>query len=120
MVALSIASIAVLTRHLGVVRFGEYTTVMSLTGIVTAITDAGMSSVGIREYAVRIGSDRDDFIRDLLGLRVVLTLVGTTLAAAFAVAVGYDSALVLGTVAAGLATVALAVQHTYSIPLYTR
>ncbi len=43
MVALSVLSAALLTRHLGVVRFGEYTTVLSLVGVISAITDAGMS-----------------------------------------------------------------------------
>ena len=43
MVALSVLAAALLTRHLGVVRFGEYTTVLSLVGVVAAVTDAGMS-----------------------------------------------------------------------------
>ncbi len=71
MVALSVLSAALLTRHLGVVRFGEYTTVLSLVGVVSAITDAGMSSVGTREFAVREGAERDALMRDLLGLRMV-------------------------------------------------
>jgi O-antigen/teichoic acid export membrane protein len=117
MVALSVASAALLTRHLGVVRFGEYTTVLSLVGIVSSITDAGMSTVGTREYAVSDGAERDALMRDLLGLRITLTAIGVLLVTAFALAVGYGTALLAGAVLASLGTVALVVQHTYTIPL---
>ncbi|MHB1810002.1 MAG: oligosaccharide flippase family protein [Solirubrobacteraceae bacterium] len=118
-VALSVLSAALLTRHLGVARFGRYTTVLSLVGVVAAITDAGMSTIGTREFAVRSGADRDALMRDLVGLRIALTMVGVLLAAAFALAAGYDASLLAGTVLASLATVALVIQHTYTIPLTT-
>jgi O-antigen/teichoic acid export membrane protein len=117
MVALSVISATLLTRHLGVVRFGEYTTVLSLVGIVTAITDAGMSTIGTREFAVRDGAERDALMRDLLGLRVTLTSVGVLLVAGFALAAGYDTALFVGAVLASAGTIALMVQHTHTIPL---
>jgi O-antigen/teichoic acid export membrane protein len=117
MVALSVLSAALLTRHLGVVRFGQYTTVLSLVGIVAAITDAGMSSLGTREFAVREGAERDALMRDLLGLRMTLTAFGVLLVTAFALAAGYSTALVLGAVLASLGTIALVVQHTYTIPM---
>jgi O-antigen/teichoic acid export membrane protein len=116
-VALSVLSAALLTRHLGVVRFGQYTTVISLVSVVAVITDAGMSNLGTREYAIREGRQREELMRDLLGLRLTLTLVGVTVAMAFALAAGYDTSLLLGTLAASLATAALVVQHTLSIPL---
>ncbi len=119
-VALSVVSAALLTRHLGVTRFSEYTTVISLVGVITSVTDAGMSALGTREYAMRTGADRDALMRDLLGLRVTLTLVGVLLATAFAVAAGYTPALVVGTVLAALSVVAVVFQHTLSIPLTTR
>ncbi len=117
MVALSVLSAALLTRHLGVARFGQYTTVLSLVGLVAAITDAGMSTVGNREFAVRDGADRDELMRDLLGLRIVLTTVGLVLVAVFAIAAGYDDALLWGAILASLGTVALVVQHTHTIPI---
>jgi O-antigen/teichoic acid export membrane protein len=117
MVALSVLSAALLTRHLGVVRFGEYTTVLSLVGVIAAITDAGMSSVGTREFAVREGAERDALMSDLLGLRIALTTVGLLLVTGFALAAGYDTALLLGAVLASLATIALVVQHTHTIPI---
>jgi len=116
-VVLSVLATALLTRHLGVALFGHYTTVISLVSVVSVVTDAGMSNLGTREYAVRVGADRDALLRDLLGLRISLTLVGVVLATAFALAAGYDTALLAGTVVAGLATIALVFQHTLSIPL---
>ncbi len=116
-VALSVLSTALLTRHLRPAGFSHYTTILSLVGVVAVITDAGMSNLGTREYAVSEGAERDALMRDLLGLRVSLTLVGVLLAFAFALAAGYDTTLLLGTLAASLATVALVFQHTLSIPL---
>jgi O-antigen/teichoic acid export membrane protein len=118
-VALAVVSASLLTRYLGVADFGHYTTVMSLAAVGAAVTDAGMSNIGTREYATQRGMERDTMMRDLLGLRVALTLVGVVLATAFTVAVGYDRMLVLGAVTASLATVALVFQHTLSIPLTT-
>ncbi|HEY2537299.1 MAG TPA: oligosaccharide flippase family protein [Solirubrobacteraceae bacterium] len=117
MVALSVLAAALLTRHLGVVRFGEYTTVLSLVGVVAAITDAGMSTIGTREFAVRDGAEQDALMRDLLGLRMMLTTVGLLLVVAFTLAAKYDTALLWGAILASLGTIALVVQHTYTIPL---
>lgn len=117
MLGLSVLMAAVLTRHLGVIQFGFYTTVLSVAAVVAAVTDAGMSNVGTREYAVLRGRSRDELMRDLLTLRVALTLCGVILTAAFALAAGYDQALVLGAITASLATAPLAFQHTLSIPL---
>jgi len=115
--ALSVLATSVLTRHLEVARFGQYTTIMSLVAIVGTVTDAGMANIGTREYAVLGSRERDALMRNLLGLRVALTLIGALLAIAFALAAGYDLALLLGALTASLATVALVFQHTLSIPL---
>jgi O-antigen/teichoic acid export membrane protein len=119
-IALSVISAAVLTRHLGRVSFGQYTTVISLAAVISAVTDAGMSALGTREYAMRSGAARDALMRDLLGLRVALTLIGVLIATGFAFVVGYPPALLAGTALAALAVVAMVFQHTLSIPLTTR
>ncbi len=118
-VGLSVISAALLTRHLGPARFSQYTTVLSLVNLVAVVTDVGMSNYGTREYAVLRGERRERLMRDLLGLRVTLTLIGVLLTIAFALAAGYEPALLVGTLAAGLATVAVVFQHTLSIPLAT-
>jgi O-antigen/teichoic acid export membrane protein len=117
MVALSVLSTALLTRHLGVASFGSYTTVLSLVAVVAYATDAGMSAVGVREFAVRTGSERDVLMSDLLGLRLALTAIGVLLVSIFALAAGYPPALLGGAVLASLGTVALVVQHTHTIPI---
>jgi O-antigen/teichoic acid export membrane protein len=116
-VGLSVVSASLLTRYLGLTRFGRYTTIMSLVSVVAVVTDAGMAALGTREFAVRTGKDRDEFMRDLLGLRVLLTLAGVALSMVFVVAAGYGLEFVLGTLLASIATVLLVIQHTYSIPL---
>jgi O-antigen/teichoic acid export membrane protein len=118
-IALSVVSATLLTRHLGVSRFGQYTTVMSLVAVVAAVADAGMSTYGIREYAIRHEPGRTALMQVLLGLRVVLTLAGVLLTVIFALAAGYDTALLIGAVTASLATIPLVFQHTLAIPLST-
>jgi O-antigen/teichoic acid export membrane protein len=118
-IAITVVSYALLTRHLGVARFGQYTTVTSLVALVAVVTDSGMSSIGTREYAVLEGDERQRMMRSLLGLRIVLTLIGVALTMAWSVAVGYSASLLLGALLASLATVVLVVQHTMTIPLTT-
>ncbi|HTA96357.1 MAG TPA: polysaccharide biosynthesis C-terminal domain-containing protein [Solirubrobacteraceae bacterium] len=116
-VAMSVLSTALVTRHLGPAGFSHYTTILSLVGAVAIVTDAGMSSLGTREYAVLAGTERDQLMRDLLGLRMVLTTMGVLASLAFALLAGYDTELLLATLAAGVATIGLVFQHTLSIPL---
>ena len=117
MMALSVLSAAVLTRHLGVVHFGQYTTVISLVAVVSTVTDAGMSVIGVREFSVRQDAERDELMRDLLGLRMTLTAVGVLLVGGFALAAGYGTPLLVGAVLASLGTIALVAQHTHTIPI---
>jgi O-antigen/teichoic acid export membrane protein len=116
-VVLSLIPAVLLTRYLGAVTFGKYTTVISLVTIVALVTDTGMTNLGVREYAVLEGDERDAVMRNLLGFRVALTLCGVLLATLFAIAAGYSAALLAGTVAASLSTVALVAQRTLSISL---
>jgi O-antigen/teichoic acid export membrane protein len=119
-VALSLIPVVLLTRYLGPGRFSQYTTVVSLVTVVSTVTDAGMSNLATREYAMLEAAERESRMRELLSLRVALTLVGVCLAILFAVLAGYSLALLAGTLAASLATVALVFQHTLSVPLAAR
>lgn len=114
---IALLGIALVTRHLGVADFGRFQTVMSLILVVGTFTDAGMLTLGMREYAQRSGEERDHLMRSLFGLRIGLTLAGIVVAAAIAVAIGYDRSLVLGTVLAGLGLVMIVAQTSLSIPL---
>lgn len=114
---LAIVAAALMTRHLGVVDWGRYVTVLSLVSIVGALSEAGMSAIGVREYSVLSGEERDRMMRNLLGLRLTITVVGIAAAVVFAVAAGYERVLVLGTLVAGLGLLFNSMQQTVSVPL---
>lgn len=114
---LSVASAAALLRYLGVADFGRYATVLSLVTIVAGLTEAGMTSVGVREWSIRDSDESRAMLRSLLGLRLVLTGAGIVLAVAFAYAVGYPRTLILGTALWGLGIVVQMAALTLGIPL---
>jgi O-antigen/teichoic acid export membrane protein len=116
---LAVASAIVLTRHLGVTSFGQYTTILSVVAVTGALTDLGMTSLATREYAIRQGRDREHLMRDVLGLRVLITSVSIVLAVGFALAAGYDRTRVLATAAAGIGLGLVSVQSTVAVPLFT-
>ena len=113
---LALASAPLLFRHLGVVDFGRYTTVLSLVAIVAGVTEAGLGAVALREYIVRTGTERERFMRTVLGARLVLSVAGVAVACLFAAVSGYGSTLVLGTALAGLGMVVAVYQGTLFIP----
>lgn len=113
----AVASIFLL-RYLGVDDFGRYVTVLSLMAIVSGITDAGLTAVGARELALRAqGEPRRRLLENLIGLRLVLTPIGVAAAVIFAIAAGYDSTLVIGTLLAGIGLVMINAQATLMLPL---
>lgn len=114
---LSVLSAALLTRHLGAADFGRYAAVFSLITIVTGLTDAGTLNIGVREHALRRGAEREAMLRQLLGLRLALTVAGVAAALAFALLADYDEAMVAGTLLAGAGLAVLVVQGTLAIPL---
>jgi O-antigen/teichoic acid export membrane protein len=107
-----------LLRYLGVVEFGRFMTVAALLGIVSGVTDAGLTTVGNRELALRpAGEERRRVLGNLVTLRLIFTPVGVVLAALFALAAGYDRTLVLGTLVGGLGVVLVNAQATAMQPL---
>jgi O-antigen/teichoic acid export membrane protein len=115
---LGIPTSVLLLRHLGVDGFARYATVVALLGIVSGITDAGLTAVGSRELALRPpGPERDRLLVTILGIRLVVTPVGVVLATAFALVAGYTHAMVLGTLVGGLGVVFVAAQSTLLMPL---
>jgi O-antigen/teichoic acid export membrane protein len=104
--ALAAAASVLLLRYLGVADFGRYVTVMSLIGIVTGLTDLGLTLVGQREYVLRESeASRRELVATILGVRIVATPIGIALAVVFAVGAGYGHTLVLGTLVAGCSLV---------------
>jgi O-antigen/teichoic acid export membrane protein len=112
----AVASIFLL-RYLGVVRFGQYTTVVAIITVVQGVTDAGLGVVGQRLYVHADVERRRTLLADLVGMRLVVTPIGIALGALFALVAGYPNALVTGTVLAGIGVVLAVVAATLTIPL---
>jgi O-antigen/teichoic acid export membrane protein len=115
--ALSVVSAAVLFRALGVEDSGRYVTVFAIVSLATAVTDAGLATIGLRELSAHAGDRRERFMRSLLGARLALGLVGVLLALAFTQLAGYGSMMVAAAALAGLAVLLQIVQQTLTIPL---
>jgi O-antigen/teichoic acid export membrane protein len=109
-VLLSVGSAALLFRHLGVTDGGRYVTVLSLVALFGGLTDAGLAGIAVRELVRTEGTKRREFVRSLLGLRIVLSVLAVAGATAFAAAVGYPSAMVAGTALVGLGLLLSGVQ----------
>lgn len=117
-VAIGALTAVLLTRSLGVVDFGRYGTVAALLAIVSTVTDAGLTAVGSRELAVLpAGPRRDELLRQLVGLRIVVSFFAVLAAAGFAVVVGYDRTMVWGTLLGGLGVLLVNTQATTMMPL---
>jgi O-antigen/teichoic acid export membrane protein len=116
-ILLAAGTSVLLLRYLGVVDFGRYATVAALLGIVSGITDAGLTAVGARELAVRTPIDREVVLRNLVALRLIVTPVGVGAAVLFALAAGYDSTIVYATLLGGLGVLLVNTQATMMLPL---
>ncbi len=116
----TVASSAVVIRHLGVVDTGRWVTVMSLIVIVGSVSDLGLSAVGVREYTVQPREEGRRFLRNLLGMRVAFVVVGLCGAIAFTLAAGYPATMVIGTLLAGVGMVLFVIQQSLTIPLQAR
>jgi O-antigen/teichoic acid export membrane protein len=102
-----------LLRYLGVEDFGRYITVMALIGIVSGVTDAGLTAVGARELALHSpGEQRRRLLANLVAIRLTITPLGVIGATVFALIAGYDETMVYGTILAGIGIVLVNAQAT--------
>jgi O-antigen/teichoic acid export membrane protein len=109
-------SAALLFRHLGRVQTGRYVLALTLVAIVAALSDLGLTAVGVRAISARSTSDRWVVARDLLGLRILLTVVGGSLVTAVA-AWGYSGALAAGVALASVGLLMQATQDNFVLSL---
>ena len=112
----SVISASLLFRHLGVKDTGQYVTALSLVAIVAAVSDLGLTAVGVRELSQRPSHERWSLARDLLGLRIVLTLLGSLAIVAIAW-VAYSSTLAAGVALACVGLLLQATQDNFALPL---
>jgi O-antigen/teichoic acid export membrane protein len=112
----SVVSAALLFHHFSSVDIGHYVTILSLVAVVAGLSDLGLTAVGVREAAVRDADERPALLRDLLGLRLTLTLVGIAVMCA-AAALGYSATIVAGVAIAGVGLLLQVTQDNYSVLL---
>jgi O-antigen/teichoic acid export membrane protein len=117
-ILLSIATSAILLRHLGVEQFGQYGTIVAIAGIVLGITDGGLTSIGAREISLLpLGAQRDRLASTLLTVRFATTTIGVAIAIAFTVVV-YSQTLSIGMALVGLSVILISVQSMATAPLF--
>jgi O-antigen/teichoic acid export membrane protein len=112
----SAASAALLFRHLGVTDTGHYVTIVSLVAIVYTFSDLGLTAVGIREASTRSPTERAALLRELLGLRIALTVLGVAVLSLIAGA-GYTGVIVAGIAIAGAGLLLQVTQDNYTVLL---
>lgn len=109
-------SAAVLFRHLGKIETGRYVTAVSLVAIIGALSDLGLTAVGIREISTRPPAERWALARDFLGLRITLTLLGGTLVTGLAWA-AYSATLAAGVALAAAGLLLQVTQDNFAMSL---
>jgi O-antigen/teichoic acid export membrane protein len=117
---LSIVSAPLLIRHLGNVAFGQYVTVVALVTIVAGLTEGGLNVIVLRGFSTLGDEQRRAMMRSAIGIRLLLTFAGVALVVAFAIIVGYSTAMVIGTVLAGAGLVLQLLQSLLSMTLQSR
>jgi O-antigen/teichoic acid export membrane protein len=109
---------ALLLRHLGVVDYGKYGTIAALLGLVLALSDGGLTSIGARELSTAPdGPERKRIASTLMLVRLVTTTLGVLLAVAFAAIVYSSSELTIGAVLVGASVVLISMQAMAAVPL---
>ena len=113
----TVASSAVVIRHLGVIDTGHFTTVTALVLIVATVSDLGLTGIAVREYASGPRSEARRFLRNLLRIRFMIAFSGLVIAVLFGLLAGYPEVMVAGTAIAGAGMLVFVAQDACSIPL---
>ncbi|HEX2233429.1 MAG TPA: flippase [Thermoleophilaceae bacterium] len=116
-ILVTLVTTPLMIRHLGPVDYGFYITVSSIVFIVGTATEAGLTNLGVRHYSTAEPGERNEVLRNLVGLRLVLTGAGVGLGALIALAAGAPSIVVTGVFVFGLGLFLSTVAYTYAVPL---
>jgi O-antigen/teichoic acid export membrane protein len=116
-ILLSLISVPLLIRHLGRDTYGVYVTITAVVTIVAGVSDVGITSVGVREWAVRDARERRTLLSNLLGARLALIALGCCGAMAFGLASGYDASRMEGLAVACGGLFVLASYEALAVPL---
>ncbi len=111
-----VVAVSLLFRHLGVVDTGQYVTALSLVAIVAAFSDLGLTAVGVRELSRHAPDQRWPLARQLLGLRLTVTSLGSVVIVAVAW-LGYSPTLAAGVALACVGLLLQVTQDNFALPL---
>ena len=114
---LALLSAPLLIRHLHQTGFGQYVTAVSIATIAAGLTEGGVNTIALREYAARTGAERNAAMANMLGIRLLLSAVGVAGAVAFAAVAGYSQPIVVGTAVASVGLTVQLIQTLVSVPL---
>lgn len=109
---LALVAQPLVARHLGRVGYGRYTLAIAIATIATGFTEGGVSVVALREYTSLTGSERENTLANMLGIRTVLNAASVAGAVAFVLIAGYQGTVLVATV---LAACGLALQITQTV-----
>ena len=99
--AISIVAIRLLTTHLGT-QFGTYAVVTSIAFVAVGSADAGLATFALREGANVPRPLRPDVLANILGLRLVLSVVGIVAGVLFTSVTGRAPSFIFGVGAVGV------------------
>jgi O-antigen/teichoic acid export membrane protein len=117
---LSLAAVPLVIRHLGPVDYGRFATVTAIVFIVAGFTEAGLTSLGVREYSNMPRAEGARLLRNLIGLRLTTTAVGVVVTMAIFAVAGSPTVVVLGLAVAGAGLMVRLMGDNYGIPLNVR
>lgn len=107
-----------LLRGLSVDDFGRYATVGALLAVVSTLSDAGLTAVGVREMALMDDArKRKELLANLVALRLVLAVASIAAVFVFALLAGYDHVMLEGVLLGGLGVLLVNTQATMIAPL---
>jgi O-antigen/teichoic acid export membrane protein len=114
---LSLAAVPLVIRHLGPVDYGSFATVMAIVFIVAGFTEAGLTSLGVREYSTLSAREGTRLLRNLIGLRLAITVIGVLVTMAILTAAGSPAVVIAGLAVAGFGLMVRLVGDNYAVPL---
>lgn len=114
---LSLAAVPLVIRHLGPVGYGHFAAVTAIIFIVAGFTEAGLTSLGVREYSNKSKPEGARLLRNLIGLRLTTTAVGVLATMAILAVAGSPTVVVLGLAVAGAGLMVRLMGDNYGIPL---
>ena len=117
--ALSLVSIKLLTNYLGVFGVGQYNTINTYASLVIVVADLGLFSVAVREI-IKNPTKEKKILANVLTVRVVSAILAASISAGLVYLTGYDPAIKLGVLIAGVYILFNLIGSVYDVYLQAR